>query len=221
MFAQRAAAAAGLYARAIEALAADLVLIGVQAHDELEQRVAGRTAELAQTVAQLQEEVMVRLEAEKKLRESEERFAAFMQHLPGMATMRDTQGSYIFANFPLVFYTAGFALHRLWGLNQTVAVWLVVGMTGLYTVYGGLMSVAWTNFFQCVLLLGGGFLLWRALGAATPNVPASASAGVAGPTTRPWPVSAASSVNSTRLSPIELAAPAAEAAAPRPRPSAG
>ena len=37
-----------------------------------------------------------------------------------------------------------------------MAVWLVVGMTGLYTVYGGLMSVAWTNFFQCVLLLGGG-----------------------------------------------------------------
>jgi len=75
-----------------------------------------------------------------------------------------TLGSYVFANFPLVFYTAGFALHRLWGLNQTVAVWLVVGMTGLYTVYGGLMSVAWTNFFQCVLLLGGGlYVFFRGL----------------------------------------------------------
>lgn len=73
-----------------------------------------------------------------------------------------TLGSYVFANFPLVFYTAGFALHRLWGLDQTVSVWLVVGMTGLYTVYGGLMSVAWTNFFQCVLLLGGGLYVFIA-----------------------------------------------------------
>lgn len=71
-----------------------------------------------------------------------------------------TLGSYVFANFPLVFFTAGFALNRLWGLNQTTAVWLVVGMTGLYTVYGGLLSVAWTNFFQCVLLLGGGLYVF-------------------------------------------------------------
>ena len=73
-----------------------------------------------------------------------------------------TLGSYVFANFPLVFYTAGFALHRLWGLDQTIAVWLVVGMTGLYTVFGGLMAVAWTNFFQCVLLLGGGLYVFIA-----------------------------------------------------------
>ncbi len=39
-----------------------------QAHDELEHRVAERTAELQQTVAQLQEEVMVRLEAERALK---------------------------------------------------------------------------------------------------------------------------------------------------------
>ena len=69
-------------------------------------------------------------------------------------------GSYIFVNFPLVFYTGGFALNRMWGLNQTVAIWVVAVSTGLYTIYGGLLSVAWTNFFQCLLLLGGGMYVF-------------------------------------------------------------
>jgi len=73
-----------------------------------------------------------------------------------------TVGSYVFANFPLVFFTAGFALNKMWGINQIVAVWVVVVTTGLYTIYGGLLSVAWTNFFQCVLLLGGGLYVFIA-----------------------------------------------------------
>ncbi len=32
--------------------------------------------------------------------------------------------------------------------------------TGLYTVYGGMSSVAWTDTFQCVLLLAGGLLIF-------------------------------------------------------------
>ncbi len=73
-----------------------------------------------------------------------------------------TVGSYVFANFPMVFFTAGFALHKMWGINQIAAVWVIVVTTGLYTVYGGLLSVAWTNFFQCVLLLGGGLYVFIA-----------------------------------------------------------
>ena len=36
--------------------------------------------------------------AEVALRESEERFASFMRHLPGLAWIKDTQGRYLFAN---------------------------------------------------------------------------------------------------------------------------
>jgi len=36
--------------------------------------------------------------AERALRESEERFARFMQHLPGLAWIKDLQGRYVFAN---------------------------------------------------------------------------------------------------------------------------
>lgn len=53
-----------------------------QAHQELEQRVAARTADLQQTVAQLQEEVMVRLEAERALKSERQRFYEVLEMLP-------------------------------------------------------------------------------------------------------------------------------------------
>lgn len=40
----------------------------------------------------------LRREAERALRESEERFARFMRHLPGLAWIKDLEGSYVYAN---------------------------------------------------------------------------------------------------------------------------
>lgn len=70
--------------------------------------------------------------------------------------------SYVFANFALVFYTGGYALEQMWGINRIAAVWILAIATGAYTIYGGLISVAWTNFFQCLLLLGGGLYVFFA-----------------------------------------------------------
>jgi len=70
--------------------------------------------------------------------------------------------SYVFANFALVFYTGGFALNLMWGVNKIAAIWILALATGAYTIYGGLISVAWTNFFQCLLLLGGGVYVFFA-----------------------------------------------------------
>jgi len=70
--------------------------------------------------------------------------------------------SYVFANFALVFYTGGFALNLMWGVNKIAAIWGLAIATGAYTIYGGLISVAWTNFFQCLLLLGGGIYVFFA-----------------------------------------------------------
>jgi PAS domain S-box-containing protein len=69
-----------------------------RAYDELEDRVAERTAALRLANEQLLREMTERQEAEDRLRESEARFTAFMQHLPGLAVMRDVQGRYVFAN---------------------------------------------------------------------------------------------------------------------------
>jgi solute:Na+ symporter, SSS family len=71
-------------------------------------------------------------------------------------------GSYVLVNFALVFYTGGFALEKMWGINRLAAVWLLALVTGAYTVYGGLTAVAWTSSLQCVLLLGGGIYVFFA-----------------------------------------------------------
>ena len=73
-----------------------------------------------------------------------------------------TIASYVLVNFALVFYTGGFALEKMWGINRLAAVWGLALVTGAYTVYGGLAAVAWTSSFQCVLLLGGGLYVFFA-----------------------------------------------------------
>jgi PAS domain S-box-containing protein len=69
-----------------------------RAHDELEQRVDERTADLRLANEQLLSEIEERQAIEHKLQESEARFMAFMEHLPGLAVMRDVEGRYLFAN---------------------------------------------------------------------------------------------------------------------------
>ena len=65
---------------------------------ELEQRVIERTKKLEATTARLRAEIEERKEAERAVRQSEERFAAFMGNLPGYAWMKDLQGRYVYVN---------------------------------------------------------------------------------------------------------------------------
>src|ERR1043166_5293122 len=88
----------------------------------------------------------------------ERRFGVRCRRLYALLTI----GSYVLVNFALVFYTGGFALEKMWGINRLAAVWLLALVTGAYTVYGGLTAVAWTSSFQCVLLLGGGLYVFFA-----------------------------------------------------------
>jgi PAS domain S-box-containing protein len=69
-----------------------------QANAELERRVEERTAHLKQANEKLLGEIEECRQIEDRLRESEARFLAFMQHLPGGAVIRDLQGRYLFAN---------------------------------------------------------------------------------------------------------------------------
>lgn len=57
-----------------------------------------REQELQQVNEDLRREIQERQQMEDRLRESEARFSAFMQHLPGGAVIRDLQGRYLFAN---------------------------------------------------------------------------------------------------------------------------
>jgi PAS domain S-box-containing protein len=69
-----------------------------RAYDELEERVTERTAALRLANEQLLWEIEERQQVEDRLRDSEARFTAFMEHLPGLAVMRDMEGRYLFAN---------------------------------------------------------------------------------------------------------------------------
>ena len=65
---------------------------------ELERRVIERTKKLEETTERLRAEIEDRKEAEGTLRQSEERFAAFMDNLPGYAWMKDLEGRYVYIN---------------------------------------------------------------------------------------------------------------------------
>ena len=86
----------------------------------------------------------------------EERFGGQVRTLYAYLSV----ASYVFVNFALVFYTGGYALEQLWGIDKIAAVWMLAFFTGLYTVYGGLEAMAWTSSLQCVLLLGGGLFIF-------------------------------------------------------------
>jgi PAS domain S-box-containing protein len=69
-----------------------------KARDELEARVAERTAELTVANAHLSRVVEERERAEIALRASEEAFRSFMAHFPGLAYIKEADTKVVFAN---------------------------------------------------------------------------------------------------------------------------
>ncbi len=69
-----------------------------QAHEELELRVTERTADLKKANRLLRAEIRERQQMEVALRESEERFKAFMRNSPTAAFIKDSKGRYVYGN---------------------------------------------------------------------------------------------------------------------------
>ncbi len=91
------------------------------AYERLDRRVEERTAELAHSNALLRQEIAEHKRAEEARRESELRFTEFMQHLPGVAFMKDGGGRYVWVNptFERVFHGTleqyvGKTDHEIW-----------------------------------------------------------------------------------------------------------
>lgn len=67
---------------------------------------------------------------------------------------------YLVINLPLVLYSGGFVIHKVFGMNLYLAIWLLVIAAGSYTIFGGLSAVAWVDLFNGILLLAGGLLVF-------------------------------------------------------------
>jgi len=87
---------------------------------------------------------------------------------------------YVFIFLPPVLYGGSLTLSELTGWPPWTVLAVIVLLTGSYTLLGGLGSVMWTDAVQCVLLVGGGIVLyfaalgkipggWAAMVAAAPG----------------------------------------------------
>jgi len=71
----------------------------------------------------------------------------------------------------LMIWSMFILLHRLAGLNPVMSGLMVVGMvvfSGMYTAWGGLRSVVWTDAMQSMIMMAGGLVIfasaWQAVG---------------------------------------------------------
>ncbi len=88
--------------------------------------------------------------------------------------------AYVFVFLVPVLYSGSLAIHRLTSWNFYLVLWCMAAIVGIYTIKGGLGSIMWTDAVQCVMLVGGGVLLfflalshipggWQAMEQANPE----------------------------------------------------
>ncbi|OHB59725.1 MAG: hypothetical protein A2Y12_14815 [Planctomycetes bacterium GWF2_42_9] len=88
--------------------------------------------------------------------------------------------AYVFIFMVPILYGGSLAFSELTGVNFYIILWATIIFIALYTVKGGLISVMYTDAVQCIMLLGGGILLyflalknipggWSAMQAANPE----------------------------------------------------
>lgn len=65
---------------------------------------------------------------------------------------------YVFVNLTSVLYLGGLALKTIFGIPLEYAIYGLAIISAIYTIYGGLTAVAWTDVIQVTVLIFGGFL---------------------------------------------------------------
>ena len=73
-------------------------------------------------------------------------------------------GVYVFVNLTSILWLGALAINTVTGLDQTLGLVLLAGFAALYSLYGGLKAVAFTDIIQVTLLtLGGLFIAYLTL----------------------------------------------------------
>lgn len=65
---------------------------------------------------------------------------------------------YVFVNLTSVLYLGALALNTIMGIPLLYGILGLAIFAALYSIYGGLKSVAWTDFIQVIFLIGGGLV---------------------------------------------------------------
>jgi SSS family solute:Na+ symporter len=76
--------------------------------------------------------------------------------------------AYVLVALATVLYSGALALEAVFGIDTLLGIWLIGLLAGMYTVYGGLKAVVWSDLIQGIALILGGllvtFLGFRAIG---------------------------------------------------------
>lgn len=90
----------------------------------------------------------------------ERRYNAHCRHLFAVCCLV----LWIVAQMAVVMLAGAKAMRGMFDVNETVTIVTLAALAGAYTIYGGLKSVAWTDFLQfVVLMLGGLIVAWVGL----------------------------------------------------------
>ncbi len=85
--------------------------------------------------------------------------------------------AYVFVALASVLYAGAIALESIFAIDLVVGIWLIGVTAGVYTIYGGLSAVVWSDLIQGVALLLGGALVmilgFSAMGGVGPFVEAA------------------------------------------------
>jgi solute:Na+ symporter, SSS family len=65
---------------------------------------------------------------------------------------------YVFVNLTSVLYLGGLALKTIFGIPLEYAIYGLAAVSAIYTIYGGLTSVAWTDVIQVTVLVASGVI---------------------------------------------------------------
>ncbi|MBI4324368.1 MAG: sodium/solute symporter [Chloroflexi bacterium] len=66
---------------------------------------------------------------------------------------------WIIAQMAVVMLAGGKAMKGMFGIDETLTILCLAVLAGSYTIYGGLVSVAWTDFLQFVVMMLGGLIV--------------------------------------------------------------
>lgn len=66
---------------------------------------------------------------------------------------------WIIAQMAVVMLAGGKAMKGMFGIDENLTILCLAVLAGSYTIYGGLKSVAWTDFLQFIVMMGGGLIV--------------------------------------------------------------